>query len=192
MAVATTEFNGHQTDIPGLLVFDVTSIGDDRGWFQEKYHKEKLIAAGLPADFQVVQTNVAYNQQRGVARGFHAEPWDKYISVASGKIFVAYLDLRAGNSFGQLVTLEVDNNKAVFIPKGVGNSYQTLTEDVYYIYSVNDHWRPESYGSYPAVNMADSDLAVSWPIDMSQATVSERDRNLPKLSQIKPLELQNG
>jgi len=189
MAVPTTEFTAHQTDIPGLIIFDVTSIGDERGWFQEKFHKAKLVAAGLPADFQPVQTNVAYNKERGVARGFHAEPWDKYISVASGKIFVAYVDLRAGESFGKVVTLEVDNNKAVFIPKGVGNSYQTLTEDVYYIYSVNNHWSADKYGGYPAVNMADPDLKVNWPIPMDQATVSQRDRGLPKLSEIKALEL---
>ncbi|HET7827838.1 MAG TPA: dTDP-4-dehydrorhamnose 3,5-epimerase family protein, partial [Candidatus Saccharimonadales bacterium] len=128
MAVPTTEFTSQRTEIPGLMVFDVTSIGDERGWFQEKFQKEKLVAAGLPESFQVVQNNVAYNKEAGVARGFHAEPWDKYISVASGKIFVAYVDLRAGDSFGKLVTLEVDNNKAVYIPKGVGNAYQTLEE----------------------------------------------------------------
>lgn len=188
MAVATTEFSGHETEIPGLLVFDITSIGDDRGWFQEKYQKEKLVAAGLPADFQVVQTNVAYNKEAAVARGLHAEPWDKYVSVVSGKVFVAYVDLRAGDSFGKTVTLEVDNNKAVYIPKGVANSYQTMTDDVYYVYSVNDHWRAESYANYPALNMADSSLGIDWPISMAEAVVSERDRNLPELSEIKPIE----
>jgi dTDP-4-dehydrorhamnose 3,5-epimerase len=188
MAAPTTEFTANRTDIPGLIIFDVTSIGDERGWFQEKYQKEKLVAAGMPEAFQVVQTNVAYNKQPGVARGIHAEPWDKYISVASGKVFVAYVDLRAGQSFGKVVTLEVDNNKAVFIPKGVGNSYQTITEDVYYIYSVNDHWRAESYGSYPAVNMSDPALNIQWPVAATEATISERDRGLPKLADIKPLE----
>ncbi|HVX48166.1 MAG TPA: dTDP-4-dehydrorhamnose 3,5-epimerase family protein [Candidatus Saccharimonadales bacterium] len=189
MAVATTEYTGHETEIPGLLIFDVTSIGDERGWFQEKFHKQKLVEAGLPEDFQVVQNNVAYNKDSGVARGFHAEPWDKYISVASGRVFVAYVDLRQGESFGKVVTLEVDKNKAVFIPKGVGNSYQTLTEDVYYIYSVNDHWSADSYGAYPAVNMADPNIGVDWPISMDQATISDRDRNLPNLSEIKPIEV---
>jgi len=192
MTAPTTEFTAHETEIPGLLIFDVTSIGDERGWFQEKYQKAKLVAAGLPPEFTVVQTNIAYNKNRGVARGFHAEPWDKYISVSSGKIFVAYVDLRSGPSFGKLVTLEVDNNKAVFIPKGVANGYQTLTEDVYYIYSVNDHWSSDKYGSYPAINMADPSLNVSWPVPMDQATVSERDRNLPKLSEIKPIEARDG
>ncbi len=187
MSVPTTEYSGQKTDIPGLIVFDVTDVGDERGWFQEKFHKEKLVAAGMPESFNVVQNNVAYNKERGVARGLHAEPWDKYISVASGRVFVAYVDIRAGNSFGKVVTLEVDKNKAVFIPKGVANSYQTLSEDVYYIYSVNDHWRAENYNVYPAVNMADTSLGISWPIPMDEATVSERDRGLPKLSEIKPV-----
>ena len=189
MAVPTTEFKSQTTDIPGLLIFDITSIGDQRGWFQEKYQREKLVAAGLPNNFNVVQTNIAYNKEVGVARGFHAEPWDKYLSVASGKVFVAYVDLRAGDSFGKVVTAEVDNNKAVYVPKGVGNSYQTLTEDVYYIYSVTDHWRAENYGVYPAVNMTDPAMAVNWPIAMAQAIVSDRDRNLPNLSSINPIEL---
>ena len=189
MSVPTTEFSAHTTDIQGLIWFDVTAIGDERGWFQEKFHKAKLVSAGMPDTFQVVQTNVAYNKEPGVARGFHAEPWDKYISVASGKVFVAYVDLRAGEHFGKTVTLEVDNTKAVFIPKGVGNSYQTMTEDVYYIYSVNDHWSADNYGAYPAVNMADPDLAIAWPIAMDKATVSDRDKGLPKFSEVKPLEL---
>lgn len=192
MAVPTTEFTAHETEIPGLIIFDVTSIGDDRGWFQEKYQKAKLLEAGMPADFTVVQTNITYNKERGVARGLHAEPWEKYISVASGRIFVAYVDLRSGPSFGKLVTLEVDNNKAVFIPRGVGNSYQTLSEDVYYIYSVSDHWSADKYGIYPAINMDDPDLRVPWPIDMESAIVSDRDRALPKLSEIKPIETING
>lgn len=188
MSVTTTEFTATSTDIPGLLVFDVTSIGDERGWFQEKFHQAKLVKAGLPSDFKIVQTNVAYNKERGVARGFHAEPWDKYISVVSGKVFVAYVDLRAGDNFGKVVSLEVDNNKSVFIPKGVGNAYQTLTKDVYYIYSVNDHWSADQYGTYPAVNMADPSIKVAWPITIEQATVSDRDRSLPNLSEIKPIE----
>ena len=189
MVVATTEFTSQSTAIPGLIVFDVTDIGDERGWFQEKFHRQKFVDAGGPSDFNPVQINVAYNKERGVARGLHAEPWDKYISVASGRIFVAYVDLRKGPDFGKVATLEVDKNKAVFIPKGVANSYQTLSEDVYYIYAVNDHWRAESYGSYPAVNMADESLKIDWPTALAGATISERDRNLPMLAEVTPIEL---
>lgn len=189
MAVPTTKFISHQTDIPGLLVFDVTSIGDERGWFQEKFHKQKLVEAGVPIDFQVVQTNISYNRERSVARGLHAEPWDKYISVVRGRAFVAYVDLRAGNNFGRVLTLQIDNNKAVFVPKGVANSYQTLEEDTYYIYSVNNHWSQELYNKYVSINMADPALKIAWPVPIDQAIVSERDRSHPKLADIQPIEV---
>lgn len=188
MPAPTTEFNVQQTDIPGLLIFDITAMGDERGWFQEKYQKAKLVAAGMPADFNVVQTNISYNKQKGVARGAHAEPWEKYISVVRGRAFVAYIDLRRGDNFGKAVTLEIDNNKAVFVPRGVANSYQTLEEDTYYIYSVNDHWSQELYDKYVSINMADPELNISWPIPLDQSIISERDRQHPMLSQIKPFE----
>jgi dTDP-4-dehydrorhamnose 3,5-epimerase len=188
MAAPTTEFTSHETEIPGLLIFEVTSIGDERGWFQEKYQKEKLAAAGMPESFQVVQTNVSYNKEKGVIRGFHAEPWDKYISVITGRVFCAYVDLRPGESFGKKVTVELDHNKSVFLPKGVANGFQTL-EETYYIYSVNDHWSQENYDKYTFVNLADPEIAISWPIPLDQSTMSERDRNHPTLRDVIPMEL---
>ncbi len=187
--VATTQFTAHTTDIPGLLWFDVTSISDERGFYQENFQKAKLVAAGLPESFQVVQNNISYNKKAGVTRGFHAEPWDKYISVAAGTVFVAYVDLRRGDSFGKVVTLELDNNKAVYLPQGVANSFQVLEADTYYLYSVNDFWSADKYDDYCFVNLADPDIGVRWPIVLDQATMSERDKNHPMLSQIKPLDL---
>ncbi len=187
--VPTTEFTAHQTDIPGLLWFEVTSVGDERGWYQENFQKAKLVAAGLPEAFQVVQNNISYNKHRGVTRGFHAEPWDKYISIAKGRAFVVYVDLRAGESFGKVVTLELETNKTVYLPKGVANAFQTVEDDTYYLYSVNDHWSAEKYDEYTFLNLADLVLNVSWPIPLEQATLSERDKNHPLLKNIKPLEL---
>ena len=189
MAVATTEFTAHTTDIPGLLWFDVTSITDDRGFYQENFQKEKLVAAGLPASFEIVQNNISYNKQAGVTRGFHAEPWDKYISIAKGKVFVAYVDLRKGDSFGKVVTLELDNNKAVYLPKGVANSFQVVEDDTYYLYSVNAHWSADKYDEYLFVNLADPDIGVTWPINLETAVLSDRDRNHPLLKDIQPMEV---
>ena len=187
MAVPTTEVTGHETDIPGLIWFDVTHVGDDRGWFQEKFHKAKLVAAGLPEGFNVIQNSVAFNK-KGVTRGFHAEPWDKYVSVVTGRIFVAYVDFREGPSFGKVVTLEVDGDKAVFVPRGVGNSYQCLTDDVYYLYSVNQHWSEDAYKTSLFVNLADPQIGVQWPIPLDQAILSDRDKTHPNLQDIKPFE----
>lgn len=189
MATPTTEFTAHQTDIPGLLMFDITSMEDERGYFQEKYQQAKLVAAGMPENFQLVQTNISYNKTKGVARGLHAEPWYKYISVANGKVFGAYVDLRKGPNFGRVVTIEIDKNKAVFVPIGVANSFETLTNDTYYIYSVSDHWSAEKYNQYISLNMADPALGIKWPLDINEAVVSDRDRNHPRLEDLQPLEI---
>jgi len=186
MAVPTTSVRGHTTGIPGLLWFDVSLVADDRGFFQEKYHREKLVAEGLPTDFHVVQNSLTFNR-RGTTRGFHAEPWEKYVSVMNGEAFTAYLDLREGDSFGTLETVRLDPEKAVFIPRGVANAYQSLTEGQYYLYSVNEHWTEDAYRWYTFVNMADDELAVDWPIPLDEALLSARDRAHPPLRETKPL-----
>lgn len=180
--VATTQVQGRSTEIPGLRIFTVSKVGDDRGWFQEKFHRAKLLEAGLPDDFAVVQTSVAFNT-RGSTRGFHAEPWNKYVSLVDGRAFAAYLDLRAGDSFGAVVTVELDDETAVFVPAGVANSYQCLT-DLHYLYSVDEHWSTEAYESAAFVNLADPTAAVDWPIPLADAVLSDRDRNHPMLAEL--------
>ena len=123
----TKELNVRATDIPGLLVIDLPVHGDNRGWFKENWQREKMRAAGLP-DFDPVQNNISFNTSVGTTRGIHAEPWDKYVSVASGRIFGAWVDLRAGESFGRVVTVELGPDTAIFVPRGVGNAFQTLQE----------------------------------------------------------------
>ncbi len=187
--LATTEFTGHETEIPGLLFFDVTSVGDERGYFQEKYQRAKLVAAGMPESFTIVQNSLSYNKQKGVTRGFHAEPWDKYISVVTGRVFSAYVDLRKGNSFGKVAIIEITPNIAVFLPQGVANSFQTLVDDTYYLYSVNAHWSADNYEKYSFVNLADPDLGTPWPIPLGESVINDRDRNHPFLSDVEPMEL---
>jgi dTDP-4-dehydrorhamnose 3,5-epimerase len=189
MGVATTEFTARPNEIPGLLVFDVTDVSDERGYFQEKYQKAKLTAAGMPETFNVVQNSLSYNKEAGVTRGFHAEPWDKYISVVSGKVFAAYLDLRKGDTFGKVVTAEIGPNTTVYLPQGVANSFQTLEPDTYYLYSVNAHWSADNYDKYCFVNLNDSTANVEWPIPLEQAIMSDRDKNHPPLTDITPMEI---
>jgi len=174
------------TEIPGLLVVDLVVHGDDRGWFKENWQRAKLTSLGLP-DFGPVQHSVAYNGAAGVTRGFHAEPWDKLVSVANGRIFGAWVDLRPGATFGHLVSLELGPDQAVFVPRGVANSYQTLVDETVYSYLVNDHWSPAATASYSYVNLADETLNVAWPIPLEQATISAADLAHPRLAQARPV-----
>ncbi|RLP07099.1 sugar nucleotide-binding protein [Propionibacterium australiense] len=171
------------TPIPDLLVIDLTVHGDSRGWFKENWQRAKMSALGLP-DFGPVQNNISFNDAVGVTRGIHAEPWDKFVSLATGRVFGAWVDLRAGNSFGTVFTCEIDPGTAVFVPRGVGNAYQTLEPDTAYSYLVNDHWSPDA--EYTFLNLADETAAIDWPIPLGKAILSDKDKTHPRLAMVKP------
>ena len=176
----------HETNIPGLLVFDLPVHGDNRGWFKENWQREKMTALGLP-DFGPVQNNISFNAEAGVTRGIHAEPWDKYVSVGAGRIFGAWVDLREGDSFGQVFTAEIDPTKAVYVPYGVGNAFQALEANTVYTYMVNDHWSRESVPLYTFLNLADTTSAIDWPIPLDQAGLSDKDKAHPQLADVVPM-----
>ena len=180
------ELTVRQTAIPGLLVLDLPVHGDSRGWFKENWQRAKMTALGLP-DFGPVQHNVALNATTGVARGMHAEPWDKLVSVLTGRVFGAWVDLRPGATFGAVVSVELGPQTAVFVPRGVANGYQTLEPGTAYSYLVNEHWSPQAKASYTFVNLADPQLAISWPIPLDQSEISEADRNHPLLADVTPM-----
>jgi dTDP-4-dehydrorhamnose 3,5-epimerase len=189
MVVPSTAFSLEETAIPGLLLIDIDLIDDGRGWFQEKFRLDKLIDLGFPKDFRVVQNNISYNKEIGATRGIHAEPWNKYISVVSGEVFCAYVDLRDGPSFGKVVTTIITPENAVFLPKGCGNAFQTTKEDTYYSYLVDDYWTQEKYSKYVFLNLGDETLNIAWPTPLENAVISERDRQHPMLKDIRPMGL---
>jgi dTDP-4-dehydrorhamnose 3,5-epimerase len=171
-----------KTSIEGLLKIDLVVHGDNRGWFKENYQKQKLQALGFPA-FDPVQNNYSFNAERGVTRGIHAEPWNKYISLACGRVFSAIVDLRPGDGFGRMETFELGPGDALYVPEGCGNSFQTLDDNVVYTYLVDAHWFPEA--KYTMVNLFDEELAISWPIDRSQTIISDKDANHPTLAEVR-------
>lgn len=179
------ELQHYKTSIPGLVLFDIPVHGDNRGWFKENWQREKMLAAGLP-DFGPIQNNISYNEKRGVARGVHAEPWDKYVSIAKGSVFGFWVDIRQDSeTYGQVFTAELDPTKAIYVPSGVANGFQTLEDDTVYTYLVNDHWSPNA--NYAFVNMADESLGINWPIPLSESEVSQKDKDHPLLAHVTPL-----
>ena len=173
-----------ETPIPGVLLFDLPVHGDNRGWFKENWQRERMLAAGLP-DFGPVQNNISFNDKAGTTRGIHAEPWDKFVSVACGRIFGAWVDLREGPTFGTVFTAELDAGKAIYIPRGVANSYQTLDDNTSYVYLVNDHWSADAH--YTFLNLADETVGIPWPIPLEQAELSEKDKAHPRLKDVVPM-----
>jgi dTDP-4-dehydrorhamnose 3,5-epimerase/reductase len=176
-----------QTPIPGLMIICLDVRADNRGWFKENWQRQKMVDLGLP-DFAPVQNNMSFNNRVGATRGIHAEPWDKLVSLATGRIFGAWVDLRRGQSFGRCFTIEMGPETAIFVPRGVGNAFQTLTEHTAYSYLVNDHWNPAAKDSYTFVNLADETLAIDWPIPLERAELSEADKTHPRLADVRPME----
>jgi dTDP-4-dehydrorhamnose reductase len=172
------------TPIPGLLLFELPVPGDNRGWFKENWQRAKQLPLGLP-DFGPVQNNISFNDAVGTTRGIHAEPWDKYVSVATGRIFGAWVDLRDGPMFGAVFTAEIDPSRAIFVPRGVGNAYQTLEPDTAYAYLVNDHWSPDA--QYTFLNLADESVAIRWPIPLDSVEISPKDKAHPRLGEVTPM-----
>ncbi|WP_144743404.1 sugar nucleotide-binding protein [Enorma burkinafasonensis] len=178
-----------ETGIEGLKVLDLPVHGDNRGWFKENWQRAKMaLGLGLP-DLRWVQNNISFNTERGATRGIHAEPWNKFISIATGSIFGAWVDLRAGSpTYGKVYTCELDPSKAIYVPRGVGNAYQALEDGTAYVYLVDAHWSAELKKTYTFVNLADPELAIAWPISLDQCEISEADKHHPYLKDVVPME----
>lgn len=179
-----SELKVESTEIDGLLEITIPVHGDERGWFKENWQTQKMRDAGLP-ELDFVQQNVAFNAVAGVTRGIHAEPWNKYVSVACGRVFAAIVELREGPGFGAVVCRELTPDKALLIPAGCGNSYQVLEPATAYIYLTTGLWNASI--SYPAVSPLDPALAIGWPLDGEQAVLSAKDLAAPPLADFTPL-----
>ena len=176
-----------ETSIPGLFEIQLVVHGDQRGWFKENWQKAKMEALGLPS-FEPVQNNISFNVERGVTRGIHAEPWDKFISMGNGEVFAAIVDLRQGKNFGRLETFHLTPAKAIYVPQGCANAFQTLTTNAVYTYLVNAHWSPAT--KYTMLNLGDPTVNIQWPIPLAKAILSEKDKAHPTLDKIKPMLIQ--
>lgn len=150
------------TTIDGLEVHRLTVHEDNRGWFKENWSGQKLTPK---------QHNVSFNARRGATRGMHAEPWDKWVSVATGRVFGAWVDMREGSAtFGEKFTCEIGPDTAVFVPRGVANGFQALEDDTTYIYLVNQRYSPGgAFCSYKEID---------WPLEPTELSAKDLEHPL--------------
>lgn len=177
----------HQTKFAGMLIFDLNIFTDPRGSFTEVWQTEAMQELGLPA-VNPQQLGIS-RSKKGTIRAIHAEPYDKIIHVIQGRIFLAMTDLREkSETFGQVDSFELDNQQMLFIPKGIGNAFQALTEDILYCYCTAGVWSAEKAysGQYIAVNYADPDLNIQWPIGPEGWIVSLKDQQNKTMRELFP------
>ncbi len=174
-----SELRVRETSIAGLYEITLVVNPDDRGSFREAYQREKMMALGLP-DLGPVQWSISENIARGTLRGIHAEPWDKYIHMITGEAYAAIVDRRVDSpTYKTYEEFTLTQENAIFVSRGLGNSFQVTSEGGVYGYLVNQHWSPDA--KYTLVSYRDTELAIPWPI--SPAVTSEKDEQHPPLSE---------
>lgn len=171
--------NVTKTKLAGCLVIEPQVFGDHRGWFYESYSKRKL--PELDVDF--VQDNHSFTQCKGTIRGIHFQnnpaAQGKLVRCVRGAVMDVAVDLRSSSpTYKQwiMVELSADNKKMLFLPRGFGHGFVTLTDGVEFLYKADDYYAPEYDRS---VRWDDPEIGIPWGI--TNPILSEKDRKAPCL-----------
>lgn len=174
-----------QTAFEGLLIIAPSVYADERGFFFESYNKETHARAGLQFDW--VQDNQSHSTY-GVIRGLHFQhaphAQTKLIRVLTGSILDVVVDLRKSSStFGKSFSIELssENKLQLLVPKGFAHGFAVTspTADVMYKCDALYHKASES-----GIIFNDPDLAIDWKISTADQVVSEKDRILPRFTEM--------
>jgi dTDP-4-dehydrorhamnose 3,5-epimerase len=174
-----------KTEIDGLWIIDPLIIKDERGYFMESYKKAEFEKNIGKTDF--IQDNES-KSSFGVFRGFHYQEGEaaqaKLVRVLYGKVLDIAVDIRKFSStFGKYVAVELsgENKRQLFIPRGFAHGFLVLSETAVFSYKVDNVYSPRHERT---INCMDSDLAIQWPLDISQIRMSEKDRSGKQLKEI--------
>lgn len=169
----------HQTDLDGLLLITADAYFDNRGFFLETFRQEQF-----PQSF--VQHNHS-RSERGVLRGLHFQrerPQGKLVRVVRGAIFDVAVDIRQGSpTYGHWegFLLSDENHRQVYVPPGFAHGFLTLSSLADVEYKCTEYYHRESEAG---IRWNDPNLAIRWPLAGLNPLVSQKDQELPFLSEI--------
>lgn len=175
-----------ETEISDVKVISPFRFGDDRGWFEEIYRQDVLAMAGIRDVF--VQDNASFSISRGTIRGLHFQTppsaQAKLIRVFTGSILDVAVDLRSSSTtYGRHVTVEIDakSGRMVYIPSGFAHGFCTLEANTLVSYKVSS---PYDSRCDRSLAWNDPALGIEWPVAVSDAILSAKDRVAPKLAKL--------
>ena len=187
--ITSGNFTFTETSIEGVIIVDVKSYGDDRGYFMETYNLNDMKEAGLDLDF--VQDNQS-SSVKGVLRGLHFQikhPQSKLVRVVSGEVFDVAVDLREGSpTYGKWegTILSAQNKRQLFIPRGFAHGFLVLSNHAEFCYKCDDVYHPNDEGG---IIWNDPTIGIKWPalngdevFDEAKIILSEKDKTHPFLS----------
>jgi len=173
-------------EIPEVKLLSIRKFGDGRGFFSEVYNKRTLSGEGIDIDF--VQDNHSLSVDVGTMRGLHFQspPFaqDKLVRVVSGAVFDVAVDLRKGSpSYGRHVSAVISASEwnQILVPIGFAHGFMTLEPDTEVIYKVSNFYAPDHDNG---LLWSDPELAIDWPLQDIEFTVSEKDKIQPRLRDV--------
>ena len=171
-----------ETGLPGVVIIEPQVFGDKRGYFMETYSAWKFEELGIHAVF--VQDNQSYSAQKGILRGIHFQnaPYAqaKLVRVTRGAVMDVTVDLRKGSpTYKQWVAVELseENKRMLYIPRGFGHGFKTLTADVEFCYKVDN---PYSKECDRGIRFDDPEIGVDWG-EVARELLSDKDTHSPLL-----------
>lgn len=170
-----------ETQLPGVCIIEPQVFGDHRGYFMETYSTKAFSDIGINCNF--VQDNQSYTAQKGTLRGIHFqnEPFAqaKLVRVTHGAVLDVAVDLRKGSpTYRQWVGVELtaENKRMLFIPRGFGHGFVTLTDDVEFCYKVDNLYSKQCDRG---IHFDDPAIGVQWGIE--NPILSQKDSSSPFL-----------
>jgi dTDP-4-dehydrorhamnose 3,5-epimerase len=158
---------------------------DDRGWFSETFHQQRLRDLGITCTF--VQDNQSSSRRAGTVRGFHFQrppmAQAKLLSVLRGRILDVAVDIRQSSpSFGKYVSMELsaENGRQLYVPAGFAHGFISLEDDVIVMYKTSNYYAPSHEGG---IRWSDPDIAFPWPFKETEIIKSDKDERLPYLKE---------
>lgn len=168
------------TEFADVLIIENFSQYDIRGGFIKIFNKEQYQNIDLNLNFHEVYYSVS---QKDVVRGMHFQlpPYDheKIVHVIHGKVVDVLVDLRKDSpNYKKCLEVYLSGNepKSIYIPKGFAHGFRALEDKTVMIYCVTSTYHPES-----DTGIAYDSIGYNW--GTADLIVSERDRNLTKLSE---------
>ena len=175
-----------KTKLEGVYIVEPKVFGDHRGWFAETWSEREFERLGL--DYNFVQDNHSFSAKKGTLRGLHFQKGEfsqaKLVRCVRGAILDVAVDLRrASETFGQWVGVELsaENHRELMIPRGFAHGFVTLTDDVEFLYRVDNAYAPEAEAS---IRFDDPDINVDWGFKEGEYPIlAAKDEAAPFLSE---------
>lgn len=166
-----------KTNIEGVFVITPNIIGDNRGYFVERYRKDLFDKEIGCVDF--IQDNQSLSS-KGVLRGLHYQKGEfsqaKMVWVLSGRVIDVAVDLRKESpTFGKYVMIELsdENKKMLFIPRGFAHGFLVLSEYATFAYKVDNVYAPSEEVT---ISFDDKNIDIQWPTEGLDIKLSEKDK----------------